>query len=1052
MDTCADQELLTRFRINKLPRPEHEALNAHLATCESCRRQLELITPDATSTAGGLSADPMAPDGGGTGFRRFPRIDGYRIVREVGRGGMGIVYEAVEEKLSRRVALKILPTTAMHEASQVRRFEREAQAAARLHHPNIVPVFGVSRHDEQPYFVMQYIEGSGLDRVLAELRRLRNSAPVRGRSAAGHPADRPGGDGAADLPRGPVHLDAAAVARSLASGTFRAGNGHDEEGSATDDGSAATAVFPPPVVSDDRRRADSQSLVLPGSTEISSHSEPNRPYFEAVAKIGVQVAEALEYAHRQGVLHRDIKPSNLLLDTQANVWVADFGLAKMTETGDLTRSGQLVGTTRYMAPERFQGLCDARSDVYSLGLTLYELAALRPAFEGSDRVELVERIRHEEPARLKKLEPRVPQDLETIIHKAIAGERGRRYQSAHDLGADLRRFLEDVPIKARRVSHVERVVRWCRRNPWATASIALLVVGTVVSLWQAIRATRAEQTARSAALATIDALNRVQSAAIRAREAEAATAKERDRAEAEAEISRTVRNFVQQDLLAQASAYNHASLLSRPDPDLKVRTALDRAAEKIGDRFTGQPLVEASIRQTVGETYYQLGLFREALPHLRRSLELRQSHLVPDDPERLAAMKALGVVYLADGKLDQAGPLLVGAMEGFQKGRLAEDPDLLDAMTFVADLYYIQQKYAEAERLLAPVRRAHLKKSGPDDPRTLDATNSLAMVYLEQKKPQLAEETLTDVLKRFEKTRGIQHPMTLLVKQNLSDIYQRRGKHLEAVRLLNEAIEGQTTAIGRNHPDTLRSLVKLGMLDAALGRFDDAEPLLKEALKECRKALDRNHETTVGALAGLSVVYVSKRDMKQLGEALTEAAEITRIRYGVDDGLTAAANQSAAMFHFVMRDYPRAEPYFRDRLTHLVKHGPGERARYSDELLYGVCLLAQRKDQEAQAHLFLGYNGLRPDRPEFPALEHVDLGHLIGHVLQLPEASGQPFGKSSLSVVHKDPRLEGIVLDLQFPAESFVSPIRAQSNPRPPGGLAGSPGPRPANRDRRDTD
>src|SRR5262249_18308532 len=185
----------------------------------------------------------------------------------------------------------------------------------------------------------------------------------------------------------------------------------------------------------------------------------------AVARIGLQVAEALEYANRQGVLHRDIKPSNLLLDPQGNVWVADFGLAKAADTEDLTHPGDIVGTVRYMAPERFQGRCDARSDVYALGLTLYELLALRPAFAATDRQALIQRVMTEEPEGLRKLVPQTPRALERIVEKATARGPAGRYASAAALAEDLRRFLEDKPIRARQVGAVERARRWARRNP-----------------------------------------------------------------------------------------------------------------------------------------------------------------------------------------------------------------------------------------------------------------------------------------------------------------------------------------------------------------------------------------------------------------------------------------------------------------------------------------------------------------------------------------------------------------------------------------------------------
>ena len=204
-------------------------------------------------------------------------------------------------------------------------------------------------------------------------------------------------------------------------------------------------------------------------------SDAGRPYWHSVARIGIQAAEALAYAHAQGTLHRDIKPSNLLLDSQGILWITDFGLAKASDSEDLTHTGDVVGTLRYMPPERLQGKGDGRGDVYALGLTLYELLTLRPAFDQSERSKLLHQVMHEEPPRPRKLNPAVPRDLETIVLKACARDAAHRYQSATELADDLRRFTEDKPIRARAVSEAEKLWRWCRRNP-ALASLAALFV------------------------------------------------------------------------------------------------------------------------------------------------------------------------------------------------------------------------------------------------------------------------------------------------------------------------------------------------------------------------------------------------------------------------------------------------------------------------------------------------------------------------------------------------------------------------------------------------
>ncbi|HEV3165388.1 MAG TPA: serine/threonine-protein kinase, partial [Isosphaeraceae bacterium] len=448
-----------------------------------------LMMEDLGEGSGG-STESLAGDGAVTVAPRLQRLGDYRILSQIGRGGMGVVYEAEQESLGRRVALKVLSAGALSDPQQVRRFEREARAAARLHHTNIVPVFGVGQQNGHHYYVMQFIAGLGLDLVLHDLRRLRHSkaspevppAPEPARQNGLEPVD-------VQAARSRLRLTAGDVARSLVTGQFAEDEPIPVGKTVTEAGSAR-----PAVAAEDRSRADSSSVVQPGSSDLSALSDSDRRYYQGIARIGVQVAEALDYANRQGVLHRDIKPSNLLLDNRGNVWVADFGLAKTAEAEDLTRTGDILGTIRYMAPERFERTCDARSDVYSLGLTLYELVALRPAYQAADQHSLIERVLHEQPARLKKVAPTVPRDLDTIIAKAMAREPAARYATAAALAEDLRRFVEDRPIRARRVSSAERFWRWCKRNPslagLSTALLLSLVSGTVVALVFAARATR----------------------------------------------------------------------------------------------------------------------------------------------------------------------------------------------------------------------------------------------------------------------------------------------------------------------------------------------------------------------------------------------------------------------------------------------------------------------------------------------------------------------------------------------------------------------------------
>ena len=389
-------------------------------------------------------------------FREKPtpkQLGDFQILEEIGRGGMGIVYRARQVLLGREVALKVLNGPHSLNTQSLERFQLEARSAARLHHPNIVPVFEVGNCDETYYYAMQLIHGQGLDQVLEKMRRgglLKEVETL--------PAVNVTNDSTIKL-----ELSNKAIA----------------ETPTTDGMPSSTERF---------------SSLKQNLTQSSSHRIQWGNY-RRMAEIGLELAEAIAFAHEQGILHRDLKPSNLLLDHSGHVWVTDFGLAKALETtnsgqADLTGTGDVIGTIRYMAPERFRGWSDPRSDVYGIGITLYELLTLRPAFEGQDRLGLMEKVRSIEPVRPCAIDRRVPRDLETIVLKAIEKEPSARYDSAAAMAQDLQRFLDNRSILARRASINEKTQQWLRRNPVVatlSASLFLVLCGawlTTLLLWQ----------------------------------------------------------------------------------------------------------------------------------------------------------------------------------------------------------------------------------------------------------------------------------------------------------------------------------------------------------------------------------------------------------------------------------------------------------------------------------------------------------------------------------------------------------------------------------------
>jgi serine/threonine protein kinase len=369
---------------------------------------------------------------------------------------MGVVYEAEQRSLRRRVALKVLPFAAALDPRQLRRFHNEAQAAACLHHTSIVPVYYVGCERAIHFYAMQFIEGQSLAAVVRELRRqagMEETVPERGAPAGGSA------------------------------------------------GSEQTAAYTPAVPGVPPAEG---TVVQPAAALSTERSAGGAGYFRTVARLGVQAAEALEHAHQQGVIHRDIKPGNLLVDASGNLWVTDFGLARLQADAALTMTGDLVGTLRYMSPEQALAqrvVMDHRTDIYSLGASLYELLTLQPALAGSDRQELLRKIAFEEPRPPRRLNQAVPVELETIVLKALEKNLADRYATAQELADDLRRFLEDRPIRARRPTLRQRLTKWGRRHRGVVGTAVVALVLAVVILALSTALVWRENQAKKAALA-----------------------------------------------------------------------------------------------------------------------------------------------------------------------------------------------------------------------------------------------------------------------------------------------------------------------------------------------------------------------------------------------------------------------------------------------------------------------------------------------------------------------------------------------------------------------
>ncbi len=422
-------------------RPDREQIISRYPEIAEALRDA-LVSLEFVTHARGISTTLPAASRQACGDQAVSRelLGDYQIIREIGRGGMGIVYEANQMSLGRRVALKVLPFVSVLDSRQLARFRNEAQAAAILTHKNIVPVYAVGCERGVHFFAMQYIEGQSLAELVQDLQTTRAE---------------------------PTHREPDPVVNLNRS---RKTLVHSAEHAALPDPDAAAA----------------QPDTLATGLLSTERGVSRAVVWHQAASIIIQACEALDHAHRQGIVHRDIKPANLMLDASGHLWVTDFGLARIENALSLTVSGDLLGTLRYMSPEQAlakRPLIDHRSDIYSLGATLFELLTLQPAVKGKNREEVIQEIAFGESRPARKVNPAIPVELDTIAGKAMARDPADRYQTARQMEEDLRRFLDDRPILARPPGRWRRTAKWMRRHKvFVGTALAGLAVSLLVAL------------------------------------------------------------------------------------------------------------------------------------------------------------------------------------------------------------------------------------------------------------------------------------------------------------------------------------------------------------------------------------------------------------------------------------------------------------------------------------------------------------------------------------------------------------------------------------------
>ncbi|MBS0194115.1 MAG: tetratricopeptide repeat protein [Proteobacteria bacterium] len=803
-------------------------------------------------------------------------IDAYTLLRRIGEGGFGDVWEAEQfEPVHRKVALKIVKL-GMDTREVIARFELERQALAMMDHPHIARVFDAGATPSgRPYFVMELVEGE----------------PI-------------------------------------------------------------TAF------------CDTQTLPI-----------------ESRLRLFGQVCAAVQHAHTKGLIHRDLKPGNVLVgshDGAPFAKVIDFGIAKAT-SGELserthaTRIDQVMGTPLYMSPEQARGSddIDTRTDIYALGVILYELLTGSTPVERSqlqaaslaDTQRLICEAEPQPPsARLRKaaatsggatatttgfhatqartLARRVRGELDWIVMKAIEKDRSRRYETASALGADVQRFLDGQPVQAAPPSRAYRFGKFVHRHKFGVAAGALLTVslvgGIVAFAWQARVAREQAQLAQQRA----DELKQVADfqAAMLGRIDPTQIGKllsddvldRYGKALAKAglpPIERTHQLAAFGEQWERVNATDSAVALIN-------RTLLVPAIHAIDRKFRDQPLVDASLRQALADSYAALGLFDQAMPLQERALALRRHVSGDSDIDTAASMQAMGTLLKMQGKPEQAEPWLRKAL-AIRRRVLGENHrDTLASLAALGEALDNEGEFDRADPITRDALARRQRFLGKDDPDTIESLSLMGGLLLDQGKPTQAIPIMRDVLADRRRVLGEDDPQTLGAINDLGAAWMMQGKPDQAEPYFREAWEKHRRLQGEDHPDTLQSLANLGGVLMVEGKAAQAEPVLRDAIARCTRILGADNGTTLLAVASLGKVLLDQHRPGDAERWLSPSLQAAR------DNLASASPPQFGFFMLVLGKARAAQDEFSAAESALLEaHASFQKAAGSQRGTYPMMCL-----------------------------------------------------------------------------------------------------------------
>ena len=789
-------------------------------------------------------------------------IGRYRIRRIIQSGGMGTVYEAVQENPRRKVAIKVMKA-GLASPSALRRFEYESQVLGKLNHPTIAEIYEAGTFDdgdgEAPYFAMEYIEGA-------------------------------------------MPIDKWAASKRLST---------------------------------------REKLLL----------------FESVC-------DAIHHGHQKGVVHRDLKPDNILVDSSGRPRVIDFGVARATDS-DIqvatmqTDVGQLVGTLYYMSPEQCEAnpeLVDTRSDVYALGVILFELlTGRRPhQLENVSIYDAARMIREEAPSRMSTLDRTLGGDLETIVGKSLEKDKDRRYQSALELKQDIQRYLGNEPIEARPPSLLYQARMFARRHKALAASVAVIFVVLLgTTIWSLLERGRAESAAM-AALAAQEAATHDRDRAEAAKEEIANTLVrleaekvradgERDRAQAESDRAQTVANFLTSVL--ELGSPEHAQ-----GRTLTLKELLREAGGSIKDSFGEQTAMEVDLRSTIGRIQQELGDLEAAEPNLQKALILLEREYGLTHPLTREVKVLLAELWTEQGRYKDAEARLESILLAVDDESQRDDPQVLAANSQLAIVMMSTLRLAEARTILIDVVERSRRVLGPDHPDTMEREVILTMANstLARLSGEVDSTDLTLSFggsDRIESELGPLHPVSIKSRLAEEMVDFTANQMVPTPESLDEVLsvaEDLKLVVGEAHADSLSALSIAGLFQLTSGDFEAAASTLGTSYDGFLKKYGRDHPETMAIAALLGSALNNAGQFEEAVPLLESSWYGQKQLWGEEDIRTLQAESTWAVAMMNQGMFDQAVPHF----EHVMKFLPNYPISIVDRWMFGILLTRMIQELE----------------------------------------------------------------------------------------------------------